>query len=661
MFISDQFEVLELLGKGGNGSVYKAKHLLSDRIVAIKVLNESLRSDESRLRKFQREAKTTSSLDHPHIVKVFAFGLNNEGCPYFAMEYLDGKTLDQFLNEKGSLNDLEFNEIFVQVCSALEFAHERGVIHRDLKPENIMVMHNDSGDREVKLLDFGLASQPENASGHNTTIIDPAKLIGSPLFMSPEQCQGRKPDARSDIYALACIMYQALSGRPPFTGTTTHEILLKQLHEQPLDLANSNKPINPVLNRTILRCLEKKPENRFQSVSLIHKQLPAALEAKPQSKKTRSYLNKRVVTLALVMPLALILVSVLALQKRSPSPQTKSERPKANFAQLSRDLKEAKVLDSDGQNDEAVAAYELLIEKASQYHYPDDTPTAEKLARFKYDCYRGIIHARVHSEDCIGQVALKDWELCYAAALKAYPRGDRLVAEAQSRLAFELTLNGPRPGDEAKILQLCRKANRTMSIELAESGSAPVLKIKSTSLTKNTYADSNIVIGRLRDLKGEHLDAAAVISEWIEYRGSKVDERLLFERLWLIQALYNSRKEGALTAELSNLSEELNSEPKIHPQVRLRVLDSLLHFFFHSSPPQRCRGIIWLALERLNKQNADPGQIALCDYYNALLEKKMKRQREAQQLVRQAQAELAKSRHAPPDLSKKLRDLASEK
>ena len=646
MFISDQFEVIELLGKGGFGSVYKAKQVLQDRYVAIKVLNDSFRDDESKLRKFQREAKTTSALDHPHIVKVFAFGLDSDDHPYFAMEYLEGKTLAELLRDNGKLSELEFAEIFAQVCSALEYAHERGVVHRDLKPENIMVTTTATGERDVKLLDFGIASQPEGASGHTTTLVDPGKLIGSPQFMSPEQCQGQKPDARSDIYSLGCIMYQSIAGSPPFTGDSAHEIILKQLHEPPLSLTKSQLKIAPAMEKLVLRCLDKNPASRIQSVTDISNQLPAAIQA--QSAKggagTSWNLSKTGIAISIVLALTVLAVAGFGIaQKNKAVSPTKKEQAKPPFSAMNEGMNQADAFDSGGQNDAAIAAYSQVIKQADRYQYPDESPTGKKLARVKYKCYRGIINARRFSVQSVGPDAIKDWENCYNASIKAFEHGSKNIAEAESRTAFAYTVVGPTPENLKRIQSFCEKAMKTLEIEMAASSSAKLFNMQADSLTKTAYADANIVYGHLRALRGEAKAGAEIIAEFLDFRGSKVDDRALFERVWLCQALNRAKEKEMEIQAIQALFQELNSNRKVHHEVRLMVLDKFFGYYIDEKLPSQCIKSADIGIEILRSTDADADQISRCLYYKSRAAALLKHTSDEAKWLKQSEEESAKS------------------
>lgn len=275
-----KYRILEKLGSGAKGAVYKAVHLMTDNLVAVKVLHKHLLEDKASLERFRREAKVTSQLDDPHMVKVRAFSITADGWPYLVMECLDGKSLDRHI-EESTIDSLPLViDIFKQVAEALKSAESHKIVHRDLKPANIMVI--DAGDRQIiKILDFGLAKIIDGDKiGQNITVTQNA--IGSPAYMSPEQCAHLSVDIRSDIYSLGCVVYELLCGVPPFSGSSEYEIMLKQLN----DTAKfpKNFAVQETLKTIVLKCLAKDPHLRYQtvdellnavdSVDMLAKELP---------------------------------------------------------------------------------------------------------------------------------------------------------------------------------------------------------------------------------------------------------------------------------------------------------------------------------------------------------------------------------------------------
>lgn len=263
------YEVIAPLGSGGMGEVYRARDERLGRFVAIKVLPASFTNDADRLRRFDLEARAVAALNHPNILAVHDTG-SQDGVQFIVMELLDGKTLREMLNE-GPIPVRKTLALFQQVASGLAAAHDKKIVHRDLKPENIFI----TKDGRVKILDFGLAKQSTPLSAAET-LTGPAlgapqtesgAVMGTVGYMSPEQVRGEATDHRSDVFALGAILYEMLSGKRAFKRDTSAETMTAILKDEPPELTASNPAIAPGLDRIVHRCLEKQPEQRFQSVA----------------------------------------------------------------------------------------------------------------------------------------------------------------------------------------------------------------------------------------------------------------------------------------------------------------------------------------------------------------------------------------------------------
>src|SRR5271170_3775216 len=259
------YEIASPLGAGGMGEVYRARDSRLDRDVAIKVLPEAFARDAERLRRFETEARAIAALNHPNILSIHDIG-THEGAPYLVSECLEGQSLRQELSG-GALPVRSAVEYGTEIAQGLAAAHDKGIIHRNLKPENIFVTR----DGRVKILDFGLAklARPETSSDEGVTLeavpTSAGVVLGTVGYMSPEQVKGEAADARSDIFALGTILYEMLSGERAFRRDTSAETMTAILKEDPPELTTSGKLISPALERIVRRCLEKKPQQRFQS------------------------------------------------------------------------------------------------------------------------------------------------------------------------------------------------------------------------------------------------------------------------------------------------------------------------------------------------------------------------------------------------------------
>ena len=273
----DHYEIVEEIGCGGMGVVYRGKDNMFERTVAIKVLHTKLLSDPLSKKRFEQEGRATIALAHPNLISVYHYGFSSAGLPFIVMEYVDGKGLDKTLEQVGHLEFGEFIEIFLQACDALGHAHERGIIHRDLKPSNLMLVNLGKKERLVKIVDFGISKILPHGRFPGQDLTNAGDVVGSPLYMSPEQCKGLSLDGRSDIYSLGCLMYQAITGALPFLGENALQTLSKHICDPPpkfKEIAPDLK-IPPELEKIIFRTLEKEPEKRYETVAELHADLEA--------------------------------------------------------------------------------------------------------------------------------------------------------------------------------------------------------------------------------------------------------------------------------------------------------------------------------------------------------------------------------------------------
>ncbi|NQT88427.1 protein kinase, partial [bacterium] len=260
------YKVLGIIGRGGMGTVLKARQVSMDRLVALKVLPPRLAKDEAFVRRFVREARAAATLRHPHIVQGHDAGLA-DGTYYFAMEYVDGEGLDALIAREGPLPPKRALEIMRQVVSALWAAHEAGIVHRDIKPSNLML----DSKGEVRVTDFGLAKRTDAPADVATELAQgdaapgESQALGTPAYVAPEVAEGKPADPRSDLYSLGATFFHLLAGRPPFEGKDLADILQKQINEPPPPLASVAPRVDPRLCAVIDRLLCKDPADRFPS------------------------------------------------------------------------------------------------------------------------------------------------------------------------------------------------------------------------------------------------------------------------------------------------------------------------------------------------------------------------------------------------------------
>ncbi|HVY31693.1 MAG TPA: serine/threonine-protein kinase [Polyangiaceae bacterium] len=267
--LGGQFRVLEKIGTGGMGSVYKAEQPAMNRMVAIKILHPKLAGRKDLTARFRREARAMSQLTHPNTVKVFMYGeLEDDGSLYIVMEMLEGRNLNQTVRKEGPMPADRAIPILIQVCGALQEAHDLGIVHRDLKPENIFLSKQGGISDYPKVLDFGLAKVTERQMQPGSVILTQEGMVfGTPEFMSPEQAQGKTLDARSDIYSLAVILYEVLTGKLPFSARTPMEYIQKHVTDPiiPLSERVPDRKFPKGLDDVLARALEKQPDKRFQT------------------------------------------------------------------------------------------------------------------------------------------------------------------------------------------------------------------------------------------------------------------------------------------------------------------------------------------------------------------------------------------------------------
>jgi serine/threonine-protein kinase len=263
----NNYQVRQLIGEGGMGTVYLARHPVLDKTAAVKVLRRAHLDDEDMVARFMNEARAANAIQHPHIIEVLDVGRLDDGLPYILMEYLEGETLGQRLRRLGRAPLAQTLTIVGQTAAALAAAHTSGVVHRDLKPENIFLARDASGAERVKVLDFGIAKLRGDRSRHR--VDTKGTVVGTPVYMAPEQCRGSvaEPDRRSDIYALGTVMYELLCGRAPFDkGRGYGDVLVMHLLETPLPPRALVPELPAEIDAVILRALAKDPGDRFASM-----------------------------------------------------------------------------------------------------------------------------------------------------------------------------------------------------------------------------------------------------------------------------------------------------------------------------------------------------------------------------------------------------------
>jgi len=278
--LDDKYRIEKRLGIGGMGTVYRARHLLIDRPVAIKVLNPRFVEDEAAQLRFRREARAAGRLQHTNAVGVTDFGSTSDGYVYIVMELLEGRTLREVLAKEAPLDTARAVALMLQTADAVAAAHDAGIIHRDLKPANIFIVQNSEVPAVVKVLDFGIAKLAaeslEDDDSKTLTLV--GAMIGTPRYMSPEQCDGAELTPAADVYSLGVILYEMLSGVVPFSGSTPLAIAMKHASEAPRRPSEYVASIPAPLEEVVLHALEKRPEDRPANAAEFRRELLATAD-----------------------------------------------------------------------------------------------------------------------------------------------------------------------------------------------------------------------------------------------------------------------------------------------------------------------------------------------------------------------------------------------
>jgi serine/threonine protein kinase len=281
--IDGRYRVVELIGEGGMGKVYLAEHIEIGKRVALKVLHPSYSRMPDLVERFRREARAASKIGHPNIVDVTDSGSTADGSVYFVMEYLEGVELGSVIEREGALDVARALRISGQICRALSAAHREGIIHRDLKPENIFLIVRGGETDVVKVLDFGIAKTTEAEAARERRLTSPGMAMGTPEYMAPEQAAGRPADARTDVYSLGAIMYEMVTGVPPYTGDNFMEILTKKATVDPPPPIGIRPDLPQPVSDLVLASMSRNPDSRPQSMESLEYELNKALSGRGQA------------------------------------------------------------------------------------------------------------------------------------------------------------------------------------------------------------------------------------------------------------------------------------------------------------------------------------------------------------------------------------------
>lgn len=276
--VDGKYRIDALIGQGGMGTVYRATHLELDRVIALKVVLPDFVSSNETLERFRREARAAARLNHPNVITIYDFGVLQNGRAYLAMELLTGKSLREEIEKRGYITPARALEILRPICNAVQAAHNAGVIHRDLKPDNIVIEVNEFGIENIKVVDFGIAKLKEHTGPKANTLTGPGLVMGTPHYMSPEQCKGEDLDVRSDIYSLGVMLYEMLCGQVPFDAPTPSAVIIQHAIDPPRRLGLLRKDIPPQVEEVVMKALSKSRQARQQTVRELYEEMQNALQ-----------------------------------------------------------------------------------------------------------------------------------------------------------------------------------------------------------------------------------------------------------------------------------------------------------------------------------------------------------------------------------------------
>lgn len=283
--LEGKYKIITCIGEGNMGTVYKACHLLLDRCVAIKMLRPQCVADPIIVERFHREARAAARIDDPRVVKLFEYyDKRREGRVFLVMEVINGITLKALLDHQGRLTPEQAVALMLEICGGVGAAHQLGVVHRDLKPGNIMLpeRNRDKDNETVKIVDFGICKLPDFLE----VLTQPGVIMGTPYYMSPEQCRGLTLDVRADVYSLGAIIYQMITGTPPFTASSILDVLMKHSDEEPAPLTG-RAGVSAKLNSVIMRALAKEPQERQADARELARELQDSLEQSDLNQQRR--------------------------------------------------------------------------------------------------------------------------------------------------------------------------------------------------------------------------------------------------------------------------------------------------------------------------------------------------------------------------------------
>lgn len=404
----EPYETIALIGQGGMGTVYKVKDRFINEFFAIKLLKSELASDNASLKRFEKEAEAATRLTHENLVTVYRHGTTSDGMPFIVMEILEGENLGEFIKKNGPLQLNESIELFLQVAEALKHVHKVGIVHRDLKPSNIILQSSDPSNLKIKLADFGIASALKDSTEGSETLTKTGDIVGSPAYMSPEQCVGQSPDFASDLYSFGCVIHAVLTTKPPFEGSNPVQIILQHISAEPpklpRDLVQKDERFKQ-LEKVLSKCLAKDKTDRYSSVSQLIEDLERIKKGEVVQSKLLTIRRK---TALIKFACSFVVLSIVfaathyMINKNNPTPPPAPPTPSSLFA--------------------PGALAGSLQQKAFQHFIERDYERALPLLEYVSKTYQkeGRKYEEAFCYQCIGQCYLASGE--YAKAEPYYQR-----------------------------------------------------------------------------------------------------------------------------------------------------------------------------------------------------------------------------------------------
>lgn len=482
-----RYRILDELGRGGMGIVYKVLDLELGRELAIKVMSFAGCREEKMQARFLQEAKTLASLSHHNIIRLLSFGISDSGDPYHVLEFFDGITLSSLLAKQGRLSPWQFEQVFAQALSAIAHAHKQRVLHRDLKPSNLLIKINADGSLDLRIIDFGIAKILEGENESKMQLTSTRASLGSPAYMSPEQCSGLALDERSDIYSLACIMYECISGKPVFEAETAVETMYKHANSDWVhaDTLVMNKT-QIELAQLVDRCLAKNPEERASSAENLLDSLKrimgsstasrALFKIKDTASQSRlSWSSPWLSATAALLILALLLsTAVMYIWKmKNPSSGIAIKLKNARDSKSGADSQPEKIQASKNDLKLIESKKRQLLQLEAAYAKAVDTDTKQLIAT-EYIDLADSLAGRLNRVNRNAEA-----EKTFASILKyADYAADPVVTKTS--ILRELAVQRENAGDYKAALAHCQQALALLAQEKQNDGNLPI----SIALTK---------------------------------------------------------------------------------------------------------------------------------------------------------------------------------